>query len=431
MRTMPLAADLTMPADPADPWEQESSVRSYSRNWPVIFSRGVGTILYSADNRAYLDFFAGAGALNYGHNNPLLKSHLIDYLANDGVIHSLDMMTEAKADFLQAFRDLVLIPRGLDYKVQFTGPTGANAVEAALKLARKVTGRHTVVAFTRAFHGMTMGALSVTGNSAKRAAAGVDLNNVVRVPFDGFGSQEMSGLTLLEDLLADPSSGIELPAAVVVETVQAEGGVNVAGDAWLRKLASMCHEHDIVLIIDDIQVGCGRTGTFFSFEESGIQPDIVCLSKSLSGYGLPMAVVIYRRGLDVWEPGEHNGTFRGHNPAFVTAAAAVRAFWSDCGLQRQCTDNSELVSDALAALAAKYQDHGVAFRGRGLIWGLEFGRPAIARQVCDTAFRFGLLMETAGARDEVVKLMPPLTASADELEQGLDLLGDAVRDVLS
>jgi len=431
MHSSPLAADPTkLAADPLDPWDQESSVRYYSRSWPVMFSRGVGTMLYSAENRAYLDFFAGAGALNYGHNNPLLKSELMEYLANDGIIHSLDMMTEAKASFLQAFRDLVLIPRGLDYKVQFTGPTGANAVEAALKLARKVTGRHAVVAFTRSFHGMSLGALSVSGSSAKRAAAGVDLHDVIRLPFDGFGSQQMSGLILLADLLADPSSGIDLPAAVVVETVQAEGGINVAGGAWLRKLAQICRDNDIVLVVDDIQVGCGRTGRFFSFEESGIEPDIVCLSKSLSGYGLPMAIVIYRRDLDVWEPGEHNGTFRGHNAAFVTAAAAVRAYWSDGELQRQCADKSELVSDALGTLCGKYREHGVAFRGRGLIWGLEFPGPGLARQVCDSAFSFGLLMETAGPRDEVVKLMPPLIASDDELRQGLELLDDAMRYVL-
>jgi diaminobutyrate-2-oxoglutarate transaminase len=241
----------------------------------------------------------------------------------------------------------------------------------------------------------------------------------------------MSGLTLLEDLLADPSSGVDLPAAVVVETVQAEGGINVASTAWLRKLAQLCHERDIVLIVDDIQVGCGRTGKFFSFEEAGVKPDIVCLSKSLSGYGLPMSVNIYRRDLDVWDPGEHSGTFRGNNAAFVTAAAAVRAYWSDRELERQCAEKSELMFSALTALCSKHADGGVTFRGRGLIWGLEFHRPAAAQQVCETAFRYGLLMETAGPCDEVVKLMPPLTASPDELQQGLELLSDAMRDVLS
>ena len=427
----PAARPTAVPGtDPGDPWEQESSVRSYSRNWPVVLRRGVGTTLYSADERAYLDFFAGAGALNYGHNNPILKSRLMAYLAGDGIIHSLDMWTEAKGEFLRAFRDLVLIPRGLDYKIQFTGPTGANAVEAAFKLARKVTGRRTVVAFTRSFHGVSLGALAATGSASKRAAAGVNLPDVLRLPFDGFGSQEMSGPVLLADLLADPSSGVDLPAAVVVETVQAEGGVNVAGAAWLRTLAQICQQHGIMLIVDDIQVGCGRTGRFFSFEESGIRPDIVCLSKSLSGYGLPMAILIYRRDLDVWEPGEHNGTFRGHNAAFVTATAAIQAYWSDGEFQRQCAAKSELVAAALAALCDKYAGHGLACRGRGLIWGLEFAAPGAARQVCDTAFQLCLLVEAAGPREEVVKLMPPLTASDDELQQGLDLLGEAVREVL-
>jgi diaminobutyrate-2-oxoglutarate transaminase len=414
----------------ADPFDLESEVRSYSRCWPVMFSRSTGSTLYATDGRAYLDFFAGAGALNYGHNNPLLKAPLLEYLASDGVIHSLDMMTVAKASFLRAFHDLVLVPRKLDYKIQFTGPTGTNAVEAALKLARKVTGRQTIAAFTRSFHGMSLGALAVTGNAAKRAAAGVALGHVLRLPFEGFGAHGLSGLELLDDLVGDTSSGIDLPAAVIVETVQAEGGINVASGPWLQQLAGLCREREMLLVVDDIQVGCGRTGRFFSFEEAGLCPDIVCLSKSLSGYGFPMAVTLFRRDLDVWRPGEHNGTFRGSNHAFITATAAIEAYWSNRALQDQTEGKGKMLSHRLAGLSREYADHGASYRGRGLIWGLEFSDPSIASRICRAAFHRGLLMETAGPRDEVVKLIPPLTVTAEELQDGLDILAAAAREVL-
>lgn len=410
----------------ADPAGLESEVRSYSRSWPIVFGRAVGSRLYSADGRAYLDFFAGAGALNYGHNNPVLKSRLFEYLHRDGVTHSLDMMTEAKASFLRTFRDVVLQPRGLQYKIQFTGPTGTNAVEAALKLARKVTGRETITAFTRSFHGMSLGSLAITGNAAKRAGAGVSLDHVLRLPFEGFGRHGISGLDLLEDLLQDTGSGVSLPAAVIVETVQGEGGVNVASIPWLRRLAAMCRDLGMLLIVDDVQAGCGRTGGFFSFETAGIVPDIVCLSKSISGYGLPMALTLFRQDLDIWRPGEHNGTFRGNNLAFVTAGAALETYWNDETLRQETGRKGELVSAFLTDLCREIADRGASCRGRGLFWGLEFYDPDLAAEICHIAFERGLLMETAGSNDEVVKILPPLTISDAELEKGLEILRSAV-----
>jgi diaminobutyrate--2-oxoglutarate aminotransferase len=408
----------------------ESEVRSYSRMWPVVFSRAFGSTLHASDGRAYLDFFTGAGALNYGHNNPLLKSRLLEYLQNDGVVHSLDMMTEAKSTFLRTFDELVLRLRGLDYKVQFTGPTGTNAVEAALKLARKVTGRQTVAAFTRSFHGVSLGSLAVTSNSSKRNAAGAPLGPVLRLPFDGFSGHGISGLDLLDELLQDSSSGVEPPAAVIVETVQGEGGVNVASTAWLRRLADQCRGWDMLLIVDDIQVGCGRTGSFFSFEPAGVIPDIVCVSKAISGYGLPMALTLFRRELDRWQPGEHNGTFRGNNPAFVTATAALESYWSDDVLRCETERRAEVVSNRLGQLCAEPVAEGATYRGRGLIWGLELEAPGAAQRVSRAALRRGLLVETAGPDDEVVKLLPPLTATDQELDDGLDILAEAVVEVL-
>ncbi|MCP9959913.1 diaminobutyrate--2-oxoglutarate transaminase [Streptomyces sudanensis] len=404
----------------------ESEVRSYCRGWPTTFTHGRGSRLYDGDGRAYLDFFAGAGALNYGHNHPVLKQALLSYLDGDGVTHSLDMATAAKADFLEAFGTHVLAPRNLDYRVQFCGPTGTNSVEAALKLARKVTGRPTVVAFTGAFHGMSLGSLAVTGNAAKRAGAGVPLGHTFRVPYDGFGGPGAFGLDLLESTLDDSSSGVELPAAVIVETVQGEGGVNVARAEWLVRLAQMCRERGVLLIVDDVQMGCGRTGPFFSFEQTGVEPDIVCLSKSISGYGLPMALTLFRPELDVWNPGEHNGTFRGFNPAFVTAAATLREFWSDGALEKGTADKAAFVEGRLDQLADRFSGLGARTRGRGLVRGLEFDDTSLAGRVGAEAFTRGLLVETSGSADQVVKLLPPLTTTEGELAEGLDVLAEAV-----
>jgi diaminobutyrate-2-oxoglutarate transaminase len=408
----------------------ESEVRSYCRTWPTTFTCGRGSYLHDESGRAFLDFFMGAGALNYGHNHPVLKAALMDYLEHDGVVHSLDMATSAKTGFLREFKRQVLDPRHLDYRVQFCGPTGANCVEAALKLARKVTGRPGVVAFTGAFHGMSLGALAVTGNAFKRAGAGIALGGTCRLPYDGFSGAGIDGISLLDALLADSSSGIDRPAAVIVETVQGEGGINVAGRDWLARLAALCAEREILLIVDDVQMGCGRTGEFFSFEEAGITPDIVCLSKSISGFGLPMALALFRPELDIWAPGEHNGTFRGHNPAFVTATAALREFWADGILVKQTAEHAELVRQGLADIAERHHGAGARYRGRGLVWGLEFEDTDAAARVSTAAFARGLLVETSGSADEVVKLLPPLTASAPELTQGLQILGQAVAAAL-
>lgn len=410
----------------------ESEVRSYCRDWPAVFEKASGASVLDRDDNEYLDFFAGAGALNYGHNPEELRGPLMKYLAGDGITHSLDTATVAKERLLLTMEEVLLAPRGLEYKVMFPGPTGTNAVESALKLARKVTGRETVIGFTNAFHGMTLGSLAVTGNSMKRSGAGVALTDAVAMPFAGAFGDDIDTLDQLEFYLTDDGSGVEVPAAVIVETIQAEGGVNVASAAWIKRLGEICREHGIVFIIDDIQVGCGRTGPFFSFEEMDLEfpPDIVCLSKSLSGYGLPFSVVLIDPRLDVWDPGEHNGTFRGFNPAFVTAEAALRQWWSDDRLSRKVTRHAEVVGDHLRGLA---DDHPEAFeqpRGRGLIWGLPCNDPHFASAITGAAFERGLIMETAGAAGEVVKLLPPLTINDVGLKRGLGILSDAVGSAL-
>lgn len=401
----------------------ESEVRSYCRNWPTVFDTARGSWITDESGREYLDFFAGAGSLNYGHNNPVLKKALLSYLERDGITHGLDMSTTAKRHLLETFEDTILRPRGLPYKVQFPGPTGTNAVESALKLARKVTGRESIVSFTNAFHGMTLGSLSVTGNAMKRAGAGIPLVHSTPMPFDNYLGEGAEDFQWFARLLDDSGSGLNRPAAVIVETVQGEGGVNVARPEWLRALADLCKQRDILLIVDDVQMGCGRTGPFFSFEIAGIQPDIVTLSKSIGGYGLPLALTLFKRDLDVWAPGEHNGTFRGNNPAFVTARVALEQYWSDDHLERSVVAKGELLYHALDQLALGFQ--GVSTRGRGLVRGLVFDDASQADKVAQHAFEHGLLVETAGPQDEVVKLLPPLTITQDELEHGLGILVDA------
>ncbi|WP_328536095.1 diaminobutyrate--2-oxoglutarate transaminase [Streptomyces sp. NBC_00344] len=409
----------------------ESEVRSYSRMWPVVFDRAEGSRLFSEDGRPYLDFFAGAGALNYGHNNAFLKQSLMDYIARDGVSHALDMFTVARRDFLDAFQDLVLTPRGLEYKVVFPGPGGANAVEAALKLARRVTGRQSVVSFTNSFHGMTLGALAVSGSAAKRAAAGVALTLTTAMPYDGYPGLGENGPRHLDRLLSDGGSGLDLPAAVIVETVQGEGGLRAADAEWLRDLAGVCKRHEVLLIVDDVQMGCGRTGSFFSFEDAGITPDMVCLSKSIGGFGLPLALTLIRPELDVWKPGDHSGTFRGVNASFVTGTQALRSYWSDGALEKSTRARGERIAAALGAIAVENPEADLEVRGRGFAAGLRFATPGAARAVCAAAFENGLLMETSGAASDVVKLLPPLTITDDDLDEGLNIIRTCVGPVLA
>lgn len=404
----------------------ESDVRSYSRVFPAVFARAAGATLVDVHGRPYIDFFSGAGTLNYGHNAPGIKRRLLDYIERDGLVHGLDMMTEAKQAFMEAFDRIVLQPRHLDYKMQFTGPTGANAVEAAMKLARQVTGRHTVVAFTHGFHGVTLGALAATANAFYRNAGGaVPPSGTAFAPYDGYLGPAVDTTEYLDRLMGDTASGLDSPAAVIVETLQGEGGVNVARAAWLQSLERVCRRHGALLIVDDIQAGCGRTGTFFSFEEAGITPDIVTLSKSLSGYGLPFAMVLMKPDLDVWKPGEHNGTFRGHNLAFVTARAALEEYWQTDALAGEVRRKSRLVRGWLQELADADPVRSASVRGRGLMLGLDCGSGDVAGRMCSRAFEHGLIIERSAADGRVVKFLSPLTISDEELSGGLQILREA------
>lgn len=414
----------------AEPFERrEAEVRSYCRSFPTVFKKAVGATLTDSEGREYIDFLAGAGTMNYGHNNPAIKQQVVEYLMNDGIVHALDMYTEAKHDFIQTLEEVILEPRGLDYKVAFPGPTGTNAVETALKIARLATGRHNVIAFTNAFHGMTQGSLALTGNRKSRTGAGLPLSGVTRMPFDGYMGEGVDTAAYLDKVLSDSSSGVDLPAAVIVETIQSEGGINVASFEWLRRIAEVTRKHGALFIIDDIQTGNGRMGTFFSFEGSDIVPDIVTLSKSLGAMGLPMALVMFRPDLDVLSPGQHNGTFRGHNLAFVAARAALD-LWRNPLFAERVQTNARIVHDRLDKIVARFTAKGAEARGRGLMVGIAWDDPSIASRVSKAAFGKGLIVETCGAEDHVLKLLPPLTLTAEELETGLDRLEAAVAEVI-
>ncbi|SDE15244.1 diaminobutyrate-2-oxoglutarate transaminase [Paenibacillus sp. UNCCL117] len=406
----------------------ESEVRSYCRSFTTVFTKAKNAKLWDKSGNEYIDFFAGAGALNYGHNNERIREALVDYLLSDGVTHSLDMATAAKEKFLAAFNDIILKPRGLDYKVMFPGPTGTNAVESALKIARKVTGRKSVISFTNAFHGMTLGSLALTGNSAKRKGAGVELGHSVFMPYDGYMGKGLDTVAYMEKLLDDPGSGVDLPAAVILETVQGEGGLQVASGTWLKKVETLCRKRGILLIVDDIQMGCGRTGTFFSFDGIGIEPDIVCLSKSIGGYGLPMALTLMKPEIDQWNPGEHNGTFRGNNLGFVAAAKALE-YWRTAELQRETESKSKLIRTTLEKLAQRFPELEGEIRGKGFIQGMAFKQEGLAEELCGIVFGKGLIMETSGPRSEVAKLMPPLTIEVKVLEKGLQLLAEGMEQL--
>ena len=407
----------------------ESNVRGYCRSFPVTFTKALNATLYDNEGNEYVDFLGGAGTLNYGHNNPIFKKALIEYIEADYITHGLDMHTEAKTAFLESFDKNILQPRNMKYKVQFTGPTGTNAVEAALKIARNTSGRQGIISFTNGFHGVTQGAAAVTANMYYKESIGMPLAGASFMPYDGYLG-DFNTLKHLDKTLTDKSSGLGHPAAAIVETIQGEGGLNAATGEWLQGLQKICKKHDILLIVDDIQAGCGRSGTFFSFEEYGIEPDIITLSKSLSGYGLPMAVVLMKPELDIWKPGEHNGTFRGNNHAFVTARMAIDTYWKDNEFSESIKKKEKIIFDRLNAIKDKFAGK-LKHKGRGIMQGLECANGEIADRITELAFERGLVIETSGSDGQVVKILTPLTIEEETLAKGLDILQSCIETTMN
>lgn len=405
--------------------QNESNVRSYCRSFSAIFNHAKESYVYSDSGEEYIDFFAGAGALNYGHNPDFIKEKLIEYIESDGITHGLDLHTVAKRDFINSFSTKVLQPRGLNYKLQFCGPTGTNAVEAAMKLARKVTGRMGIFSFMGGFHGMTLGSLAATGNRFHRQGANLPLSDVTFMPYPAGYMESIDTIQYIEAVLNDSNSGIDKPAAIILETIQGEGGVNVAPVDWLKQLRALCDRHEILMICDEIQVGCFRSGTYFSFERAGIVPDLVTVSKSIAGYGIPLALVLMKPELDIWESGEHNGTFRGNQMAFITAKAALE-YSESINLEEQVAQKEALCRNFLEEILA--MNPNIQLRGAGLILGLDFTTlgEEFTKEVADLCFEKGLLIEKAGREDIVLKLMPPLTIPEDVLITGLKIIKESI-----
>ena len=364
-----------------------------------------------------------------------MTNAVIEYLQSGGVIHALDMKTTAKRRFMERFEKIVLKPRNMTHKMQFVGPTGTNAVEAAMKLARRVTARQDIVAFTRGFHGMTLGSLAATANRYFRGAAGVPLNHVSHQPFGCnkpcIGCESGCGLESLErlkGLYRDTSSGVTPPAAFLLETVQAEGGVNVASKEWLQAVANLAKEVGALLIVDDIQVGMGRTGSFFSFDDMDIDPDIICLAKGLGGLGTPMAMNLIKPEVDeYWSPGEHTGTFRGQSISFVAGSEAL-SYFEDDKLMSEVKAKAAIMNEALLPLESRFES--IQVRGKGMIIGLDVTTGERAKAIVEECFKSGLLIASCGTGGRVVKLIPPLTIPDEDLSKGLEILTNTTVKVM-
>lgn len=404
----------------------ESEVRSYCRIFDEELDYAKGSIIKDVNGKEYIDFFCGAGALNYGHNNDYIKEKIIKYLQDDRIMHALDMYTKAKCDFIKYFEEQILEPRKLNYKIQFPGPTGTNAVEAALKLARKAKKRTNIWCLMGCFHGMTLGSIALTTEREAREGAGVPLENVTHIPapymFENFDT-----IQYMQTILDDDHSGIEKPAALILETVQAEGGIWVFSKEYLQAVRKFCDDNDILLIVDDIQVGCCRTGTFFSFERADIVPDIVVLSKSIGGYGMPLALTLFKPELDIWAPGEHNGTFRGNQIAIVAAKAGLE-FFNNNNIEKETQRKGKIIEKFLNEEIKPLGNFDI--RGIGFIWGIDVHDEELAKNISKKAFKNGLIIERAGRQNTVVKVMPPLVVEDEILTKGLNILKDTFNSVV-
>jgi diaminobutyrate-2-oxoglutarate transaminase len=404
----------------------ESNVNAYARVFPAVFDTAEGDIVIDKEGKRYIDFFSGAGTLNYGHNHRQFKQAVYSFLERNAVVHCLDMDSVMKDIFLEKFETIILKPRGLDHKVQFSGPTGTNAVEAAIKLARIVTKRRKIISFTHSFHGMSATSLALSGSREEQHKIN-PAQDVLFFPYDGFLGERTDTIGYLKKMILTEGSGCELPAAIILETVQAEGGVNVASSGWLQELRDFTQQNGILLIVDDIQVGCGRTGAFFSFERAGIVPDIILLSKSISGFGLPLSLVLIKPQFDLWKQGGHTGTFRSNNLSLCTAAEALD-FWKDDLLRNKTAIHEKCIRERLDLMVAR-SGHVKEIRGIGMIWGIEFFSSVLASGISRTLFDQGMIIETCGNKDQVLKLLPPLTISEMHLQEGLQMLESAIENI--
>ena len=419
---------------------RESNARVYGRHFPIAVQDAAGSFLRDVDGNVFIDFLTGAGVLSLGHCHPELVAAAT---AQMGVFtHGLDMPTPAKDAFTEA--QLSMLPAGMRdrMKIQFCGPTGANAVDAALKLCKTATGRGGVVSFQGGFHGSSHAAMAVTGNVGQKRPVANGVPGVSFFPFSSCSrcplaldpaTCQTNCVTFLERALRDPNGGLELPAAVIMEMVQGEGGVIPARKQFVHRVRQLTRELNIPLIVDEVQTGCGRTGTWFAFESYDIEPDVIVASKALSGMGLPVAIVLYAEELDTWAPGAHTGTFRGNQLAFAAGTKTIEIIRRDDVLGNVTARGRQIDRRLTAELAA--HPAVMEIRGKGLMWGIELGSPGDGRTVTELAenvqaraLRSGLIVELGGRDDCVVRMLPPLNVTAEVVDIALTILLDAIDD---
>ncbi len=426
---------------------RESNARSYPRRLPLALSKAKGIYVQDTDGRTYIDCLAGAGALTLGHNHPVVLD-AIRQLLQDGVpFQTLDLTTPVKDRFVDALFDALPKAFAEGARIQFCGPSGADAVEAAVKLVKTATGRRTILSFHGAYHGMTHGGLALTGHLSPKAAVSGLMPDVQFLPYPyeyrcpfGVGGEEGHRLssTYIERLLDDPNSGVVSPAGVILEVVQGEGGVIPSPDAWLREIRRITRERNIPLIVDEIQTGLGRTGSLFAFERAGISPDVVVLSKAIGG-GLPLSVVVYRAELDQWQPGAHAGTFRGNQMAMAAGAATI-----ECVRTHRLDQHAQVMGERLLSHLRHAQASVRSFgdvRGRGLMIGVEIvdingcpdargmypAAPELARRIQAQALNLGLILELGGRNGSVVRFLSPLIVTPEDIDTIASIFCEAAR----
>lgn len=394
---------------------------------------GDGSVLI-ANGRQYIDFYSGAGTLNYGHQNPVLTRKLLNDVRRNGELGTGTRSLDIRTGFFDAVDQVLLRPRGWSYRLQLAGPSGTYALETALGLARHEKGRQNIISFTQGFQGASGRALAVSARHFFNAIAGhPDLANATFMPYDRCFGPDVDTMAHLEQLLQSISDPQDVPAAVVVETVLGQGGVNVLTWRWLKELEALCRRYDMLLIMDDTQVGCGRTGRFFSFEAAGVHPDIVILSKSLSGFGLPMSLLLIDFSLSPASAGTARwATSLDHDLALLTATHALDVYWLDSSFTDRIQRKEGLVRDWLENIVHSYRSYNFSVRGRGLIQGLDMSRcQGLAEHVAGKARALGLLVDTSGTQEEVLKLLPALTIENSLLIKGLETIERSLAEVLN
>jgi diaminobutyrate-2-oxoglutarate transaminase len=414
----------------------DSSAISYPKQIPIGLAEGKGATVKDVDGNTFLDFFAGIGVLNVGHSNPYVLEGAQEQM--EDLVQTLDFPTEARLDLIEKLNEIAPGDLTDNCRVVFGGPTGSNAIEATIKLARYNTGNQNMIGFRGGYHGSTFGAMSVSANNERQADYDPVVPAAVHAPYPDTSAEGVSeaeavdrSIENVRQIIEDPYSGLPDPAGVWVEAIQGEGGVNVPPEGFLPRLRELTNEHDIPLIIDEIQTGMGRTGEWFACEWDGVTPDAMPVAKAVGGIGLPLSATVYHEDLDTWEAGGHVGTFRGNAPAMVAGTRAIEYIQRN-DLLDHANDVGGYMRDRLREVADDVP-HLVDVRGRGLFTGAEFvdedGNPnkAFVKEVQKRCYNEGVLVWKAGRHNEVLRLIPPLVMTHEQAETGLDIITDAIR----